>query len=131
MKSSVVLLVTQVFFTKIFSTKIFTQVFFTKVHSLAKARKSRVVGRTGANWRADDRAGLGHRKLLRRTKKQGAGFNFEERVFWYLSETGCCLLPTVGRVWHICPAGRSTGDCDSCRLQLPVEHAGPMCRPGL
>jgi len=64
MKSSVVLLVTQ-FFTKVFTTKIFTQIFSTKVHSLAKARKSRVVGRTGENWRADDRAGLGHRKLLR------------------------------------------------------------------
>ena len=131
MKSSVVLLVTQVFF-----TKIFTQFFFTKVHSLAKARKSRVVGRTGENWRADDRAGLGHRKLLRRTKKQGAGFNFERfLVFiggWLLCVANCrqSLAYLSGRT-DICPAGRSTGDCDSCRLQLPVEHAGPMCRPGL
>ena len=79
---------------------------------------------------------LGIANSLDEQKKQGAGFNFESfLVFiggWLLYVANCrqSLAYLSGRT-DICPAGRSTGDCDSCRLQLPVEHAGPMCRPGL
>ena len=78
---------------------------------------------------------LGIANSLDEQKKQGAGFNFEERGFWYLSEAGCCVLPTVGRVWHICPAGlifvrqdgrpvTVTAAASSCRWSMPDQCAG-------